>query len=185
MESVRFVHPPLFPPFELQLTEFQVVRQYVFPTHTIQFTGTTIFRVLIPVSSISHIPGLLPETQWWHGPTGHFYGSLVDDPTETSEADQKFEIAARKVVDPATDLTKKFSWGVPATKARVESFFTVFSSSNLPLPLLMRTDEGYHRITTLEFEKHFPLSRKMNGENSQPLLVPVLISLPPGVERSF
>jgi hypothetical protein len=36
-----------------------------------------------------------------------------------------FEIAARKVIDPSTDLTKKFSWGVPATKARVEGFFTV------------------------------------------------------------
>lgn len=36
-----------------------------------------------------------------------------------------FEIAARKVVDPATVKGKKFSWGVPATKERVESFFTV------------------------------------------------------------
>ncbi len=62
---------------------------------------------------------------WWHGPTGHFYGSLVDDPSETGEADMKFEIAARKVIDPSTALSKKFSWGVPATKERVESFFTV------------------------------------------------------------
>jgi salicylate hydroxylase len=102
-----------------------VVRKHVFPDHAIQYTGTTIFRVLIPVSSISHIPDLTPLTQWWHGPTGHFYGSLVDDPAETKEEDQMFEIAARKVVDPATDLTKKFSWGVPVTKARVEGFFTV------------------------------------------------------------
>ncbi|CZR53485.1 uncharacterized protein PAC_03364 [Phialocephala subalpina] len=103
-----------------------VVREAVFPDHSIKFTGTTIFRVLIPVSSISHTPDLTVATSWWHGPTGHFYGSLVDDPSETSPEEQKFEIAARKVVDPTTDLGKKFSWGVPATKERVESFFTNF-----------------------------------------------------------
>lgn len=102
-----------------------MVRQHVFPEHDIQFTGTTIFRVLIPVSLIAHIPDLTPFTQWWHGPTGHFYGSLVDDPTETEDGDRLFEIAARKVIDPATDLGKKFSWGVPATEARVEGFFKV------------------------------------------------------------
>jgi salicylate hydroxylase len=118
------------------------VREHVFPDHSIRFTGTstsklkispilltnlgtTIFRVLIPVTSISHIPNLTPSTTWWHGPTGHFYGSLVDDPSETPKEEQMFEIAARKVVDPATATGKKFSWGVPATKERVESLFTV------------------------------------------------------------
>ncbi|EPE34775.1 FAD/NAD(P)-binding protein [Glarea lozoyensis ATCC 20868] len=101
-----------------------VVRQHVFPEHTIQFTGTTIFRVLVPVSSVSNISDMMPSTQWWHGPTGHFYCSLVDDPAETDEKNQLFEIAARKLIDPSTDLTKKFSWGVPATNARVEGFFT-------------------------------------------------------------
>lgn len=68
-------------------------------------------------------------TTWWHGPTGHFYGSPVDDPSETAPEDRMFEIAARNVVDPATATGKKFSWGVPATKERVESFFTVSASS--------------------------------------------------------
>jgi hypothetical protein len=93
--------------------------------HSIKFTGTTIFRVLVPVTSIAHIPELTPATTWWHGPSGHFYGSLVDDPDETPLEEQMFEIAARKVVDPTTVKGKKFSWGVPATKERVESFFTV------------------------------------------------------------
>lgn len=87
--------------------------------------GTTIFRVLIPASSVSSIPGMTLVNTWWHGPTGHVYGCLVDDPSETAETDMKFEIAARKVIDPSTELSKKFSWGIPATKERVESFFTV------------------------------------------------------------
>ncbi|KAH7330486.1 salicylate hydroxylase [Rhexocercosporidium sp. MPI-PUGE-AT-0058] len=101
-----------------------VVRQHIFPDHTIQFTGTTIFRVLIPASSVAHIPEIHGVNTWWHGPKGHFYGSPVDDPEETSEEDQKFEIAARSVVDPTTAIGKRFSWGVPATKERVEAFFT-------------------------------------------------------------
>lgn len=96
-----------------------------FSTKKLTVAGTTIFRTLIPLSRILPIADMTPATSWWHGPTGHFYGSLVDDPTETAEEERMFEIAARKVVDPSTDLGKKFSWGVPATKERVESFFTV------------------------------------------------------------
>jgi len=68
---------------------------------------------------------MIPATSWWHGPAGHFYGSLVDDPSETAPENQLFEIAARSVIDPTTAVGKRFSWGVPATKGRVESFFTV------------------------------------------------------------
>ncbi|KAG4439333.1 hypothetical protein IFR05_005208 [Cadophora sp. M221] len=101
-----------------------VVREHIFPDHTIQFTGTTIFRVLIPASSVAYISGIHGVNTWWHGPAGHFYGSPVDNLAETSEKDQKFEIAARSVIDPSTAIGKRFSWGVPATKERVESFFT-------------------------------------------------------------
>ncbi|TVY12729.1 FAD-dependent urate hydroxylase, partial [Lachnellula arida] len=103
-----------------------VVREHVFPDHSIKFTGTTIFRTLIPASSVSHIPDMTPATTWWHGPTGHMYSSLVDDPAEVKPEQQMFEIAARNVCDPATVTGKKFSWGVPATKERVEGFFTDF-----------------------------------------------------------
>jgi len=101
-----------------------VVRQHIFPNHSIKFTGTTIWRVLIPVSTVSHISDMIPSTGWWHGPTGHFYSSLVDEPSETPEEDRMFEIAARGVVDPETATGKKFSWGVPATNQRVVSHFT-------------------------------------------------------------
>ncbi|KAL2067583.1 hypothetical protein VTL71DRAFT_2008 [Oculimacula yallundae] len=106
-----------------------VVREHIFPDHTLQFTGTTIFRVLIPASSVSSISGIHGVNTWWHGPAGHFYGSPVDDPAETAEVDRKFEIAARSVIDPATATGKRFSWGVPATKERVESFFTNYHPS--------------------------------------------------------
>ena len=103
-----------------------VVRQHAFPDHTIKFTGTTIWRVLIPYTKVSHIANMGESTTWWHGPTGHFYSSLVDDPSETSAEEQMFEIAARAVVDPATETRKRFSWGVPATNERVLSHFTDF-----------------------------------------------------------
>ncbi|PVH73793.1 putative FAD-binding monooxygenase [Cadophora sp. DSE1049] len=103
-----------------------VVREHIFPDHKIQFTGTTIFRVLVPASSVSHIAGIHGVNTWWHGPSGHFYGSPVDSPEDTSKEEQKFEIAARSVVDPITAIGKRFSWGVPATKERVEAFFTEY-----------------------------------------------------------
>jgi len=66
------------------------------------------------------------STTWWHGPTGHFYGSYVDDPTESPIDGPQFEIAARYVEDPSKATGKKFSWGVPATNERVLSHFTQF-----------------------------------------------------------
>jgi salicylate hydroxylase len=103
-----------------------VVRQHAFPDHAIKFTGTTIWRVLIPYASVSKIADMGESTSWWHGPTGHFYSSLVDDPLEVPGNEQLFEIAARSVVDPETATGKRFSWGVPATNERVLSHFTNF-----------------------------------------------------------
>ncbi|KAI1611374.1 salicylate hydroxylase [Exophiala viscosa] len=100
-----------------------VVRDHIFPDHKINFTGTTIWRVLIPVTSVEHIPELTVSTSWWHGPTGHIYHSFVDDPGEVPYEERMMEIAARNVVDPETVTAKTFSWGVPATKERVESHF--------------------------------------------------------------
>ncbi|KAL6243788.1 hypothetical protein RBB50_009222 [Rhinocladiella similis] len=100
-----------------------VVRDHIFPDHKIKFTGTTIWRVIIPVSTISHVPELTVSTSWWHGPSGHVYHSFVDDPNETPEHERYIEIAARNVVDPTTATGKTFSWGIPATNERVESHF--------------------------------------------------------------
>jgi salicylate hydroxylase len=49
----------------------------------------------------------------------------VDDPSEKSPDEQLFEIAARNVIDPEAATGKRFSWGIPVTKERVESHFTV------------------------------------------------------------
>ncbi|KAL2431808.1 hypothetical protein ABEF95_014039 [Exophiala dermatitidis] len=99
------------------------VRDSIFPDHKIRFTGTTIWRTLIPVRTIAHIPDLTSSTSWWHGPEGHVYHSLVDDPAEVPEEKRMFEISARNVVDPATATGKRFSWGIPATNERVQSHF--------------------------------------------------------------
>jgi salicylate hydroxylase len=103
-----------------------VVREHTFPNHTIKFTGRIIWRVLLPYSSISHIPDIAPATQWWHGPAGHGYFSLVDSPDEIALEEQMFELANHNVIDPATATGKQFSWGVPATNERVERHFTEY-----------------------------------------------------------
>ncbi|KAJ9609973.1 hypothetical protein H2200_006303 [Cladophialophora chaetospira] len=117
-----------------------VVRDHIFPEHSIRFTGTIIWRVLVPVSAIKHIPELTVSTSWWHGPAGHVYHSFVDDPEEVEEGERMIEIAARNVVDPETVKGKTFSWGVPATKERVESHFVDYDPRIREL--LSKPEEG-------------------------------------------
>ncbi|RFU30121.1 hypothetical protein B7463_g6227, partial [Scytalidium lignicola] len=100
-----------------------VVRDSIFPDHKIKFTGTTIWRVIIPETTVAHLPDLTVSTAWWHGPAGHVYFSKVDDPEELGDGERMFEIAARNVIDPETATGKRFSWGIPATNERVESHF--------------------------------------------------------------
>ncbi|RDW84272.1 putative FAD-binding monooxygenase [Coleophoma cylindrospora] len=102
-----------------------VVRQHLFPEHDIQFMGTTIWRTLIPLSSVAQIDTMGHHTNWWHGTAGHVYTTIVDDPAEAAPGDDLlFEIAARNVIDPKQAKEKRFSWGVPATNARVLAHFT-------------------------------------------------------------
>ncbi|PMD17737.1 salicylate hydroxylase [Hyaloscypha hepaticicola] len=103
-----------------------VVRQSVFSGHAIQLTGRTIWRVIIPKSLIIDIPIMTSSTAWWHGLAGHFYNCLVDDPSETPEEEQIFEIAVHNVVPAASVKEKRFSWGIPATNEIVESHFTEY-----------------------------------------------------------
>jgi salicylate hydroxylase len=67
---------------------------------SLRYLGMTIFRVWAPLLSVAHIPNLTPGTTWWHVPSGHCYGSLVDDESEMlKKKEQMYEIAVRKVVD--------------------------------------------------------------------------------------
>lgn len=103
-----------------------VVREALFPEHSIRFTGTSIFRTLIPIGSVKHIPDIAEGTSWWHGSDGHVYLSPVDDPEDVpDEKDRMFEISCRRTLDPSGQEGKVFSWGVPVTKERVDSHFTV------------------------------------------------------------
>lgn len=68
-----------------------------------------------------------------------------------------YEIAARKVVNPATETGKTFSWGVPATKERVESFFLVSNRSYRKKAILKLREIKMLtliRTMTLVFERH-------------------------------
>ncbi|KAE8548962.1 hypothetical protein EYB25_009345 [Talaromyces marneffei] len=108
-----------------------VVRTSLFPEHTTKFTGTTIWRTLIPAKTLYHIHDLFPDTSWWHGPSGHCYFSLVDDPSEfpdssTSSSEQLMEISCRHLIDAALDTERRFSWGVPVTNERVNIHFTQY-----------------------------------------------------------
>ncbi|KAH8691159.1 putative FAD-binding monooxygenase [Talaromyces proteolyticus] len=121
-----------------------VVRLSLFPDHVTKFTGTTIWRTLVPAKLCSDIPNLVPETSWWHGPAGHCYFSLVDDPSEFSDSnnssEQMLEISCRYLTDPALDTERRFSWGIPATNERVTVHFKDYDPR--PRESLSRVPEG-------------------------------------------
>ncbi|KAE8548277.1 hypothetical protein EYB25_010071 [Talaromyces marneffei] len=105
-----------------------VVRQTAFPDHNIKFTGTTIWRTLVPRSFISHLTDIPTCTSWWHGTAGHVYFSPVDDPSERIPENQDVEISARFLVDPETDTAKRWNWGVDTTNENVEAHFTNYDA---------------------------------------------------------
>ncbi|KAK7992325.1 hypothetical protein PG988_001119 [Apiospora saccharicola] len=92
-----------------------VVRDTAWPSYDIAFTGTTIWRTLLPVEAVRDLDPRFQLTGWWHSPTTHVYFSPVGDGL--------WEIAARAYHDPATHSASKVSWGVPVTNAHVESHF--------------------------------------------------------------
>ncbi|OQO09005.1 hypothetical protein B0A48_05896 [Cryoendolithus antarcticus] len=96
------------------------VRDAVYPNHTTRFTGTIIWRTLIPWPRVKHLPEITETTTWWYGKDGHVYTSPVDDPEELCDEERMLEISCRNLVDPATDSTTRFSWSVPATNERVD-----------------------------------------------------------------
>ena len=95
----------------------KVVRDTAWPDYEVKFTGTTIWRALMPWGDVVKLDPRFAETAWWHGPTTHVWLSPVGEGLG--------EIAARSWQDPATHSTDKVSWGVPAGSAYVLSHFEV------------------------------------------------------------
>ena len=135
----------------------------MYPDHTTKFTGTTIWRTLIPLSKVAHLPDVNTTTTWWYGKVGHVYTSPVDDASEFSDDKRTLEISCRNLVDPATDTRKRFSWGVPATNERVLSHFTVSTIQNLALE--GRADT-VSRIIAHKFEMLWLKHQKAPGRSS-------------------
>ncbi|OSS43611.1 hypothetical protein B5807_11735 [Epicoccum nigrum] len=94
------------------------VRGAAWPDYEIKFTGTTIWRALLPWDSVKDLDPRFGITGWWHTPTTHVYFSSVGD--------GQWEIAARAWHDPAVHSASKVSWGVPVANAHVESHFTEY-----------------------------------------------------------
>ncbi|CAO2658838.1 Nn.00g065610.m01.CDS01 [Neocucurbitaria sp. VM-36] len=95
-----------------------VVRDAAWPDYELKFTGTTIWRTLLPWNDVKGLDPRFEFTAWWHTPTTHVYFSPVGD--------DLWEIAARAWHDPATHSASKVSWGVPVDNAHVESHFTEY-----------------------------------------------------------
>ena len=95
----------------------QVVRDTAWPEYEIKFTGTTIWRALLPWAEVEALDHRFATTGWWHSPTTHVWLSPVGEGLG--------EIAARAWHDPKIHSASKVSWGVPVTKEHVESHFTV------------------------------------------------------------
>ncbi|KAF3013227.1 hypothetical protein E8E14_006538 [Neopestalotiopsis sp. 37M] len=95
-----------------------VVRDAAWPDYEIKFTGTTIWRTLLPWDQVKDLDPRFGTTAWWHSPTTHVYFSPVGEGL--------WEIACRAWHDPAVHSASKVSWGVPVDNAHVESHFTEY-----------------------------------------------------------
>ncbi|KAI1392125.1 FAD/NAD(P)-binding domain-containing protein [Hypoxylon trugodes] len=95
-----------------------VVRDTAWPDYEIKFTGTTIWRTLLPWDDVKDLDPRFETTGWWHTPTTHVYFSPVGEGL--------WEIASRAWQDPAIHSANKKSWGVPVENAHVESHFTEY-----------------------------------------------------------
>ncbi|KIW38771.1 uncharacterized protein PV06_09716 [Exophiala oligosperma] len=102
-----------------------VIRKTLYPDHTIHFTGNTVWRTLVPRSSLSHIPDVTNGTSWWYVKGGHAYLSGVDDSSEIPLEKQLFELSVRSYHEP--DIPgRTVSWGIPATNERVQARFVKY-----------------------------------------------------------
>ncbi|KAF5859772.1 hypothetical protein ETB97_002435 [Aspergillus alliaceus] len=81
-----------------------VVRQFTFPDHRINYTGTTAFRALVNADEILGIPDFPNAVTFWHGPTRWVYTCNLNNGI--------YEVTARTDI-PETNET--VSWGQDAT----------------------------------------------------------------------
>lgn len=147
IRSVSYTHAAW--PYLHRLTVlFQVVRRILYPGLRTKFTGRSIsfldacsiwltyfwvpgntaWRVLVPKSSLAHIPDITQGTSWWYGKSGHAYFSGVDDASELRPGHEElFELSVRSYHEPDIPGTT-VSWGVPASNEKVKSRFLVRAS---------------------------------------------------------
>ncbi|EME43156.1 monooxygenase-like protein [Dothistroma septosporum NZE10] len=92
-----------------------VVRDSAWTDYELKFTGTTIWRTLLPLKAVKDLDPRFETTAWWHSPTTHIYFSPVGEGL--------FEIAARAYQDPEVHGASKYSWGVPVENEVVEGNF--------------------------------------------------------------
>ena len=101
-----------------------VVRDSAWPDYHLKFTGTTIWRTLLPWDAVKDLDPRFSTTAWWHGPTTHVYFSPVGEGL--------WEIASRAYQDPKIHSASKVSWGTPVANEVVESHFKVHSLIHRP-----------------------------------------------------
>lgn len=94
-----------------------VVRDCAWTDYQIAFTGTTIWRALLPLKDLTDENEKFGLTGWWHLPASHVYFSPVGEGLG--------EIAAREYQDPKIYGADKVVWGVPVTNEHVEGHFKV------------------------------------------------------------
>lgn len=92
-----------------------VVRDAAWTDYSLKFTGTTIWRALLPRRELKSFDERFDTTAWWHLPNSHVFFSPVGQ--------ELSEIAAREFQDPAVFSASKSTWGVPVSNEYVESRF--------------------------------------------------------------
>lgn len=150
----------------------KAVGRATFPTREPTYNGTTIWRCLIPLSSVDHL-SITKYTAFHHGPRRMFKCSVVSTREEIEAGEGLWEMTLRSYEDPETAQGTKYSWGVPASNERVAEHFTVREGYSLVLGnrccvMLM---EGLIRLLHRRSVRRSTKRRRGLGESSLRFLV--------------
>lgn len=139
----------------------QVVRQFAFPSHGIQYTGSTAYRTLVRSSDVSKINGLHRDVIFWHGTDGKWVYTcpLGGDDWEITCA----------IKEPGGE--QRTSWGKPASVQHfLDSFFEFCQPVQELFKLITYVEQyDYFAGPRLESAVNLESSIALIGDASHPL----------------
>lgn len=146
---------------KLTSIECKAVRQHAFPSHGIQYTGSTAYRTLVRSSDVSKINGLPRDVIFWHGTNGKW---VYTCPLGGND----WEITC-SIKEPGGE--QRTSWGKPASVQHFLDSFSEFCQPVQELFKLIKYVEQYDYFSGPRLESAVSLesSIALIGDASHPL----------------